>query len=292
MSTIICSNVSKSYKQKKVLNDLSFECKDEIAFIAGKNGAGKTTFIRIALGLESCDKGNVFLRSESDNNTISKGVVFDTPSLYPGISCKRNIDILCTGFLKDKNFVEDTLNNLDINEEILHKKAEQCSFGQQHRVSVAIALIRKPQFLFLDEPTIGLDPLSWELVKTSIIKNRKKQNGCVIITGQDYFEMATFSDKLIILDEGKAKYEGKTSDFLKSFSNSLSLITHSELPISLHSKLSTTINLEGNLKKYIFSELTDKNEILSLIQSNNIDVVNISTEQISLKDAVYSVIKK
>ena len=242
MSAIVCENLYKQYRDKQVLNGFDFQCENSIMFLAGRNGAGKTTFIKIAFGMEKPDKGHVRFVRDYSTKKHDIGVVFDTPCLYPHMSCQDNINIFCTGFLDDKAYVKTVLNNLHIDNELLHKSAGKCSFGQQHRISVAIALIRKPSFLFLDEPTIGLDPISWELVRNSIIKNKEEQNGCVVITGQDYFEMASFSNELVILDAGISKYTGSTKAFLESFPSELSVTMYAPIIKEIADKSKTIIN--------------------------------------------------
>jgi len=130
------------------------------------------------------------------------------------MTCKQNINIFCTGYLDDKKHMQKVLDNLNIDSVLMRKNVDDCSFGQQHRVNVTIALIRKPTILFLDEPTIGLDPISWELIKDSIIQNKNEQGGCVVITGQDYHELGQMADKLLILRDGKSQYYGTVDDFV------------------------------------------------------------------------------
>lgn len=289
MTSIICDNLYKKYKGKQVLNGFSFECNNEILFLAGKNGAGKTTFIRIALGMEKPDKGTVTLEGNSSKKG-NVGVVFDTPCLYPHMTCKENIDIFCTGFLHDKNHVNKILQNLQISNDLLHKHVGKCSFGQQHRICVAIALIRKPTFLFLDEPTIGLDPISWSLVRKSIIKNRDEQNGSVIITGQDYFEMASFSNKIVILDEGICKFAGPTKKLLDSFPSTIALTTADILPENVLNKCENIISNNDGTKTYCFSQTVDQDYLLKTINEYSIVVKDLKTYQLSLKEAVYKTI--
>ena len=215
MSSIIVNNLHKSFKSNHVLSGLSFECHNEIVFVAGLNGAGKTTLIRLALNLEFADKGTVSLINDYEKPLEDGiGVVFDTPCLYRKMTCKQNIGIFCTGYLDDKKHMQKVLDNLNIDSVLMRKNVDDCSFGQQHRVNVAIALIRKPTILFLDEPTIGLDPISWELIKDSIIQNKNEQGGCVVITGQDYHELGQMADKLLILRDGKSQYYGTVDDFV------------------------------------------------------------------------------
>ncbi|MBQ2775494.1 MAG: ABC transporter ATP-binding protein [Clostridia bacterium] len=290
MAKIIFNDVYKKFGNKSVLNGLSFTCENEVLFLAGKNGAGKTTLIRSALKLEKIDRGDISYISNSDNKTINTGAVFDTPCLYGQMTCEENINLFCTGFLKDKNHVKRILENLNIDRSLLKKLASKCSFGQQHRISVAIALIRKPTFLFLDEPTIGLDPISWKLVRESILRNKQEQNGCIIITGQDYFEMADFSEKLVILDEGVAKFSGKTQEFLKDFPYKVSLTIPSKLTEKVQFNVQQETKNNDGSYTYVFGNDVKTEDVVLLTNANNIPIISLSTIETNLKDAVYTVI--
>lgn len=215
MSSITVNDVRKSFNNKTVLNGLSFRIENEILFIAGLNGAGKTTLLRLILNLDRKYEGSIHLADEKETTTERIGCVFDSPCLYADISCMQNIKIFCTGCLKDEAYVNKIISSLKI-EDLLQKRAGSCSFGQQHRVSIAIALIRKPLFLFLDEPTIGLDPISWELVRAAVLENKRSQNGCVIVTGQDYYELCGISDKILVLSAGTVKFFGKPEELLSA----------------------------------------------------------------------------
>lgn len=290
MARILVENVHKKYKDKKVLNGLSFICENEILFLAGKNGAGKTTLIRLALGLDTPDKGSIAFLDNKNKKDNKIGVVFDTPCLFGQMTCKENINILCTGYLNDKEYVQEILDGLNINDDLLRQKASNCSFGQQHRVSVAVALIRKPMFLFLDEPTVGLDPVSWELVRNSIIKNKEQQNGCVIITGQDYFEMADFSDKILILDNGKSKYFGGTKDLISSFPVAVSVVSSNELPTEFLEICKEKIENSDKTYTYRFKEDVTNDMVIKLLDKHRISVNSLMSNRISLKEAVYKII--
>ena len=213
MSKIIVHNLHKRFKNKVVLSGIDFQVENEIIFIAGLNGAGKTTLLRIMLEMEKPDKGETRFENTCETNKEQVACVFDSTCLYLNMTTRQNINIFCTGYLNDKDHMEEVIDNLQIRG-FLDKKVGNCSFGQQHRISIAIALIRKPVFLLLDEPTIGIDPISWELVRKSIILNREKTQGCVIITGQDYDELCEMSHKLVVLHKGEMVYYGTPEEFL------------------------------------------------------------------------------
>ncbi|MBE5927471.1 MAG: ABC transporter ATP-binding protein [Lachnospiraceae bacterium] len=285
MVKLIVNKIRKSYGKQVVLEDISFECVDEIVFIAGKNGVGKTTFIRLALGLDRPTSGEIHLLEDDEeigNENI--GVVMDTPALFTYLSGKRNIDILCAGYLKDRKYVERILNELELDRNLLSKKISKFSFGQKHRLSVAIALIRKPKILFLDEPTIGLDPVSWGLVKKTIHNNKKELGGCVIVTGQDYFEMKNFADKILIIKDGMNCIYDDIQSFLDKFPNQLIITTNNEdLPNEIK-KINVYKEYTSNGINYYF-DAKFKESVVSLFAKYKIGIDNLLVREITLKDA-------
>lgn len=214
MGAIIVKNINKKYGKKVVLRDVSFEANNEVVFLAGFNGAGKTTFLRIALNLEKADSGEVEMSSEFNQDKVEVGAVFDKTTLYPQYSGRKNIKIMCMEYLKEKDRVEGILDDLALDKELLKNKVSHYSFGQTHRLMLAIALIRKPEILFLDEPTIGLDPLSWQLIEKRILKSKEEDKCCFIITGQDYNAMKEISDKILVLQDGKNLFWGSMDKFM------------------------------------------------------------------------------
>ena len=214
MGTIDVKNINKNYGKKSVLTDISFKASDEVVFLAGFNGAGKTTFLRIALGLEKADSGKIEMKSSAnDSDNVEKGAVFDSSTLYLQYSGIKNIKIMCMEYLKEKDRIDSILSDLSLEQGLLRKKVSQYSFGQKHRLMLAIALIRKPQIMFLDEPTIGLDPISWQLIENRILKSRD-EGCCFIITGQDYNAMEKISDKILVLNDTRNKFFGSVEEFM------------------------------------------------------------------------------
>ena len=207
-------NLSKNFSSSTVLDGLTFEAKEEIIFIAGRNGAGKTTFIRIATGLDKASGGSVLYDGgnfASVRHDVE--VVFDENALYPFASGKENIRIFTDNRYSDSERIKEICDYFSLDERLLRRPVKTYSYGQKHRLSVAIAMMCNPKYVFLDEPSLGLDPFSWDLVKKSLL--RKKEEGCcIIITGQDYEEMAVLADKTLVLEKGKALFFGTSDELL------------------------------------------------------------------------------
>jgi len=289
MNKLEVKDVRKQYKSKHVLKGISFAVEDEFHFIAGKNGAGKTTIIKCALGLEKLNAGKILYNNqEFEKNREDVAVVFDRDNLYLDMTGKDNIKIFCGKYLKDVEKYNDLMTALDLSKELLNKKVRQYSFGQNHRLCVAMAMLKTPRFLFLDEPTIGLDPVSWDLIKTILIEYKEKYNTCAIITGQDYEEMQSLCDSISILNKGKIIYSGKMEELINSYPKEISFYFVGDINIleSLLDKFNLKDILitlkEGEYKLFLDRKDADifANELSGIRGIANLVIKNMSLKEI------------
>jgi ATP-binding cassette subfamily A (ABC1) protein 5 len=219
-STSSSSSSSDDEKSFLAVNDISFKVyENEIFSILGHNGAGKTTLINIMVGLLKASQGEVYFdeRSISKNtNRIRKdfGVCAQYNTIFENLSVEEHIRFYAE--LKNiKVDVDEVLKDIDL----LHQKemkAVKLSGGQKRKLCIGMALIGNPKYVFLDEPTTGLDPLSrrkiWELLL-------KKKMGRVIFLTTHYMDEADIlADRKLILSKGKIRCLG-TSLYLKNHFN-------------------------------------------------------------------------
>jgi ABC-type multidrug transport system ATPase subunit len=165
-------NITKKFGNKEILKSVSFKAEpSQITFLAGQNGAGKTTWIRIAIGLLTSTSGKVCFNNDTVNNIRKDiSVVFDEPPVYTHLTGVDNIRLLSGIEKPDLQWENSILDMLKIDKHFIKMKGKSYSLGQRHRLAVASALIRKPKYLILDEPSIGIDPVSWDLVKQCLLK--------------------------------------------------------------------------------------------------------------------------
>lgn len=287
MSKLCVKNISKSFGKHVVLDGLDFAADNTISFLAGKNGAGKTTFIRIALGLEKQDGGCVDYQGKPiDEVRDSVGVVLDDAIFFDYLNGYKNIQIINSGFLRDYQFVMDIFNRLELDKQLLNRPVKTYSFGQRHRLAMAMAMIRNPRFLFLDEPTIGLDPTSWQLVRSSII--RMKENGCtIVVTGQDYEEMQSLADEIVILHKGKAIYAGNVEQLIRRYPYEITFqSTEHDAVGSLNFHCACEDLSLSIMKRYVVKcDEQDLDHITKQINGPSIRGTDLSVNRISLKSA-------
>lgn len=216
------SNLVKEYKELKAVDDLSFDVNEgEILGLLGPNGSGKSTTINCLLSLLNYSKGSIKIFGKEMNpncyDVKSKiGVVFQDVAVFDELTVYDNIDYFCGLYVKDKatrkEYVEDAIKLVGLAD---FKKfyPKKLSGGLLRRLNIACGIAHKPKLIFLDEPTVAVDPQSRNNILDGIKKLRN--DGATIVYTTHYMEEAEIlCDRIIILDKGKILASG-TSDELK-----------------------------------------------------------------------------
>ena len=219
-------NLTKKYKDKVAVDDLSFYVYEgEILGLLGPNGSGKSTTINTILGLLKYENGTISIFGKDmskDSYDIKKdiGVIFQDVAVFSELNVYDNIDYFCGLYINDKEtrkkYIEEAISLVGLNgfEKYLPK---ELSGGLLRRLNIACGISHKPKLIFLDEPTVAVDPQSRNNILDGIKKLR--DNGATIIYTTHYMEeVEIICDRIIILDKGKIIAEG-TSEELKKLSN-------------------------------------------------------------------------
>lgn len=215
-------NLTKEYKKVKAVDDLSFDVyRGEILGLLGPNGSGKTTTINCILSLLNFNSGSIKIFSKEmspDAYDIKKeiGVVFQEIAVFEELTVYDNIDYFCGLYIKDKNtrkqYIDDAIKLVGLDN---YRKfyPKQLSGGLLRRLNIACGIAHKPKLIFLDEPTVAVDPQSRNNILDGIKKLRDA--GATIIYTTHYMEeVEILCDRVIILDKGEIIASG-TCDELK-----------------------------------------------------------------------------
>ncbi|MCC2600107.1 LPS export ABC transporter ATP-binding protein [Sphingobacterium sp. FBM7-1] len=208
----------KKYKQRTVVNDVSFHVEQgEIVGLLGPNGAGKTTSFYMIVGLIKPNDGHVFL----DDQEITQDAMFQRAqkgigylaqeaSVFRKLSVENNILAVLEIHYKNK---EERLEKLEelLTEFSLHRvrknRGDLLSGGERRRTEIARALAANPNFILLDEPFAGVDPIAVEEIQTIVSKLKRKNIG-VLITDHNVQETLSITDRAYLLTEGKIMLTG------------------------------------------------------------------------------------
>src|SRR5699024_4582786 len=193
------SNISKKYRSNTVLDNINFTLDSSVTGLIGKNGAGKTTMMKIMCSVIQNYSGTV-----AKDNNAEIGYLIEEPKYYKNKSGKYNIEYftkIYTGNY-DKEFINSLLAQLGMTKYV-NKKMKTYSMGMKQKLGLVIALARKPEYLILDEPTNGMDP-DGSIEVLSIIR-KLAQDYCmkVLISSHKLEDIEAVSDDIVFIDQGK-----------------------------------------------------------------------------------------
>jgi ABC-2 type transport system ATP-binding protein len=301
---IVVDNLIKKYKtaDTNAVDGVSFKVEEgEFFSMLGPNGAGKTTTLSILNTTLNPTSGKVWISGFDAVNNASKirekiGVIFQSPSLDVNMTAEENIRFhsVLYGYIpfsyrykslpkKYQLRVEELASLMDITSE-LHKPLKEFSGGMKRKLEIIIGLIHNPKILFLDEPTIGLDPLTRKNLWDYLLQVKKKGDTTIFLTTH-YIEEAENSDHVMIINKGKVVSFGTPEELKEDLIEEFIIISSMNNEFLRQELISAKLKFEGDgpFKVYIkekdlqtlFQKLKSK---LSLIQ-----VHNPTLEQVYLK---------
>lgn len=203
-------HITKQFKKLRALNDINaqFE-KGQVISLIGPNGSGKTTLIKAILGMVKPDSGQIFFNDELINGDPSyRSQIGYMPQIgrYPD---NMKVGQLFKMLRNIRNVSADNLDNELIDKfglkEIFEKPMRTLSGGTRQKVSAALAFLFNPHVLILDEPTAGLDPLSSEILKEKILKEKNK-NKLILITSHILSDLDELTTHIMYLQEGSMEF--------------------------------------------------------------------------------------
>ena len=216
MSIISIENLTKYYKTKKVLSDVSLQINEgELFGLLGVNGAGKTTLIKILCLLSKKTSGSVVINGfdiEKDAEKI-KEIIAVSPqetAIANNLTVKENLEFFANIYSKNNSeIINELINDFDLSS-VLSQKAKTLSGGYKRRLSIAVAIISKPKILFLDEPTLGLDVFSrrelWQIIK------KLQKSTTIILTSHYLEEIENLCQRVAILSKGNLVKVGRIQE--------------------------------------------------------------------------------
>ena len=215
-------NISKSYKGIEVVKGVSVILKKgEIVGLLGPNGAGKTTTFDMIVGLISPDSGDVFHNNQKitalpmyKRSKMGIGYLPQEVSVFRKLSVEDNIKAILemSKFSKEeqKNKLEDLINEFGLNH-VRNNLGRNLSGGEKRRTEIARCLANNPDFILLDEPFAGVDPIAVEDIQRIVLQLKKKNIG-ILITDHNVQETLSIVDRAYLLFEGKILKDGTAEE--------------------------------------------------------------------------------
>ena len=226
MEVLRVKNISKSIKNKQIINEISFDISEgQIVGLLGPNGAGKTTTFYSILGLIKIDSGEVFLDNKDitmipphKRAEVGMSYLPQEPSIFRNLSVKSNIlGVAERNFLKKEdliNFYQNTIKEFGL-ESIEDSMGYALSGGQRRKVEIARCLASKPKIILLDEPFAGIDPLAIEDIK-NVLKGLSNKGICILITDHNLRETIDICNYSIVIKDGSILDKGEKDYLINS----------------------------------------------------------------------------
>ena len=299
--SIIINHISKSYKNVQALKDISFDVKaGELFGLIGPDGAGKTTLFRILTTLLIADSGKATVSNfdvVGDYKKIrnSVGYMPGKFSLYQDLTVEENLNFFATifGTSIEENYhlIKDIYVQI---EPFKNRRAGKLSGGMKQKLALCCALIHKPEVLFLDEPTTGVDPVSrkefWDMLK------RLQQTGITILVSTPYMDEAALCDRIAFIQNGSILEIDTPKAIVKHFSKTLYNISAN----NMYQLMESLRAYEHTYSAYPFGEFvhySDKridmnpNELNDYLKSKDLNEVTIELTQPTIEDTFMALAK-
>lgn len=273
------SSLTKQYGKQLAVNHVDMHVKKgDIYGLIGRNGAGKTTILKIVSGLARPTKGNYDFFSENEDLSQCRiGTLIEAPGIYPNFSAKENIKLKCIAAgITNKNEVNRLLELVGL-QNAGSKKVKKFSLGMKQRLGIALALVGNPELMILDEPINGLDPQGIVEIR-SIIEKLNKENGITfIISSHILEELSKIATRYGIIEKGKMIKELAADELSNEGSEKIVLITD-------NNKKAIEILTQMNISKFkmvdekeihIFERFQDTGDITMNLALNGVKTIQI-----------------
>jgi len=276
-------NLTKKFNSLTAINNLNLNIgKIGIFGLIGPDGAGKTTLIRLMCGIMDPTDGDILIEKKSvkknpEEVRLKIGYMPQKFSLYRDLSVIENLNFYADLYLVPRKERLETINRLlefSHLSQFKNRLAENLSGGMKQKLGLACSLIHKPEILFLDEPTNGIDPLSrrefWNILK------ELKEEGVLIIISTPYMDEAERCDIIGLINKGDLLYSGTPTDFKKKHKGIVAELTTSNYKSSFEILKSIRkikgINIYGEVLHISSEKDFDRKQIKGVLKKNNIKI--------------------
>ena len=201
--------LTKVYGTKETAKDVNLHIREgQIYGLIGRNGAGKTTIMRMISGLSTPTSGSYSLFGKTGyamgRALRNVGVLIESPGLYPRLSAWENLKIKCIGSgVRARGYVEELLKTVGLENTDMKKPAGSYSLGMRQRLGIGLALVGDPKILILDEPINGLDPQGIAEIRQTLLKLRDEKGITIMISSHILDELSKVADCFGIIHEGR-----------------------------------------------------------------------------------------
>lgn len=283
MKVLEVKNINKFFGKKQILKDISFDIEEgEILGFVGPNGSGKTTTIKIILGLQKASSGEVYINGdnikENFENAIRKvGAIVESPDMYMYLSGLDNLKLVANYYNISHDKIDSIVEFVGLKDRI-KDTVSKYSLGMRQRLGIAQAILNKPNLLIVDEPTNGLDPSGIIEFRKMLKELARKEKMSIFISSHNLAEIENICDKVLLINEGEivsldVLHEKNDKDKYK-------------LELNSTKKLENKENIEIVDENFInyYGEKEDIAKFIEFLVSKKIKIYSVVKDKESLED--------
>jgi ABC-2 type transport system ATP-binding protein len=289
---VVVRDLRKRYGEIEAARGVSFEIQEgEIFGLLGPNGSGKTTTVECVIGLREPDAGDIEVcgidaRRRPDEVKQKIGAALQTTALQDKITPREALTLFGS-FYRDRAEPQQMLDRFALTSKA-DAPFDTLSGGQRQRLALALAFVNKPELVFLDEPTTGLDPQSRRELHADVAK-MKEEGHTVLLTTHYIDEAEELCDRIAIIDQGRIIATGAPFELVaqSTATQSVSLVTAQPLDPALLSKLPGVRELvcEGARVRFRTTDVgRSVSELMKLLDAQSADLVELQVRKATLED--------
>lgn len=294
------NNLTKKYKGFTALNNASITInKGDIYGLIGRNGAGKTTLMKVITTLTNKTGGEYYLFNKDDSDlTETKrriGCLIENPAFFDNMTAYQNLKYYCLQKgIVDYSQIDKVLELVKL-QESKNKKYKTFSLGMKQRLGIAFAMLDNPDFVILDEPINGLDPIGISELRETLKKLNEESNITMLISSHILSELYLLANKFCFIEKGNIIKEISKEELDTECSKAIVIKTDNikETCLILEKKLNTTnYKVIDKNEIRLYDYLDNSGKVNKILSQNNIDVISIYESGISLEEYFKQVVKE
>lgn len=294
------NNLTKKYKGFTALNNASITInKGDIYGLIGRNGAGKTTLMKVITTLTNKTSGEYYLFNKDDSDLMETkkriGCLIENPAFYDNMTAYQNLKYYCLQKgIVDYSQIDKVLELVKL-QESKNKKYKTFSLGMKQRLGIAFAMLDNPDFVILDEPINGLDPIGISELRETLKKLNEESNITMLISSHILSELYLLANRFCFIEKGKIIKEISKEELDSECSKAIVIKAGNikETCLILEKKLNTTnYKVIDKNEIRLYDYLDNSGKVNKILSQNNIDVISIYESGISLEEYFKQVVRE
>lgn len=294
------NNLTKKYKDFTALDNANITInKGDIYGLIGRNGAGKTTLMKIITTLTNKTSGEFYLFNKDDKHLSETkrriGCLIENPAFFENLTAYQNLKYYAIQKgIADYSQIDKVLELVKLSDS-KNKKFKNFSLGMKQRLGIAFAMLDNPDFVILDEPINGLDPIGISELRETLKKLNEESDITMLISSHILSELYLLANKFCFIEKGKIIKELTKEELDAECSRAIVIKTHEvkETCLVLESVLNTTnYKVIDKNEIRLYDYLDNSGKVNKALAKNDIDVISIYESGVSLEDYFKSIVKE